>query len=172
MPPDRWVEGRPSGQTYSSSFWSAHPLMSALSKKPSSTGISNHINVSLWHKMMTLPAYSLDFSSWSCLCCPLILSISDFPNGDRQWRGRVSTNTKVSASPPAPRQTVSKKKKNNMLTLLSLIPMKITCWQGGCHGCLPHPLTHRQLQVIHARCHAAVVCGNCKLLLKSPGEWL
>lgn len=64
------------------------------------------------------------------------------------------------------------KKKKTVLTLLSLIPMKITGWQGGCYGCFSRPLTHRQLQVIHARCHAAVVCGNCKLLLKSPGEWL
>jgi len=58
---------------------------------------------------------------------------------------------------------------NDVAAVVSLILMKIAGWQGGCHLC---PLNHRQLQVIRACCHAAVVCGNCKMLLKSPGEWL
>lgn len=73
-------------------------------------------------------------------------------------------------SPPTSWQRVSRKWCGH--PALSLIPMKITGWQGGCHPRLPRPFIHRQLQVIRARCHAAVVCGNCKLLLKSPGEWL
>lgn len=56
---------------------------------------------------------------------------------------------------------------NDVAAAVPLIPMKITGWRGGCH---PRLLTRRQLQVIRARRRAAVVCGNCKLLLKSSGE--
>lgn len=113
--------------------------------------------------MTSFVAYTLDFNTRGCLF-RLLLNISHFQNGDGQ-RGGIST--KVSASPFPPGKECQG---NDVATTVSLIPMKITGWQGGCHPRLPRPLTHRQLQVIRARRHAAVVCGNCKLLLKSPGE--
>lgn len=49
--------------------------------------------------------------------------------GQREHKGH--------GSPHGPRQSAKKM----MFPLLSLIPMKITGWQGGCHFCLPRPLT-------------------------------
>lgn len=82
--------------------------------------------------------------------------------GGKEEKGR-EINTKVSASPLPPGEQCQG---NDVATTVSLIPMKITGWQGR----LPHhpPSPRRQLQVIQARRRAAVVCGNCKLLLKKP----
>lgn len=116
--------------------------------------------------MTIVLAYTLLFNTPGCLFHLLLCNISYFQNGDGQ-RGWGWIDTKVSASPfPLGDECQG----NDVATTVSLIPMKITGWQGGCHPRLPGPLTHRQLQVIRARLHAAVVCGNCKLLLKSPGE--
>lgn len=119
----------------------------------------------LWHKMTTCLAYTLHFNTRGCLFPLPLCNISHFQNGEGQ-RGVGGGSTQRSAPhlPPP-----GEKCQGNDVAAVPLIPMKITGWRGGCH---PRLLTRRQLQVIRARRRAAVVCGNCKLLLKSSGEWL
>lgn len=157
-------------QTAADAFCSTHLLMLTFSKQPVPTGTSDDktkmaVRATKWRLFLLTPCILKPAAVFSVDCSETfhIFKIEmDSGRGRHQHKGQCLTFS------PRGEQCQG----NDVTTTVALIPMKITGWQGGCQPCLPRPLTHRQLQVIRARRHAAVVCGNCKLLLKSPGEWL
>lgn len=160
----------PLGANCSRSFCSTHLLMLTFSKKP--IPMVGSWQMSVYDTKWQLSCLHLAFQLLGQFFSP---SSAPWPYMFSKWRwtaaGVGGINMKVSTSPLAPSKRCQG---DDVATTVSLIPMKITGWQGGWHLCLPHPPhpTHRQLQVTQAQRHVAVVCGNCKLLLKSPREWL